>query len=165
MKPSSVNVLPVSAANAFWAGRKDSGAADLLETHVVLHIGADTCTLVIDGNRSPFFTRSFAFSASEVLGGSGGGEASQAALQLNVLSSELTKSISYYKNTYANQGVGSITTITVVGSGASNPVFDTLGIKTGFTIQTIGTSQTVQSSKPPEAGKYDLAIAVAMQAA
>ena len=166
MKPNNVNVLPVSAANAFWASRKPNATADVNETHVLLHVGSDTCTLVIDGSRSPFFTRSFSFGASDVLGGKGDAEAtSQSALQLNVLSSELTKSVAYYKNTYANQGVGNISTITVIGNDASNPLFETLGAKTGYTIQTIETARTIQSAKQPEAGKYDLAIAVAMQAA
>jgi len=171
IKPNNVNVLPVSAANAFWAGRRPgAAAADINETHVLLHIGSDTCTLVIDGNHSPFFTRSFSFSVDEASGGGKAAEATglaqqPAGFQTNMLASEITKSVTYYKNTYANMGVGNISTITVIGSQAGDPIFETLGARTGYTVQTIQTAQTIQSAKPAPAGKFDLAIALALQGA
>jgi len=162
IKPDSVNVLPVSVANAFWASRPKSAASAANETHVLLHIGADTCTLVIDGSRGPFFTRSFSFSADEASDNKAE-SASQMSLQVNLLSSEITKSITYYKTIYAGMGAGDIPAITVLGSHAGAPVFETLGARTGYAIQVIQTARAVKSAKPVAAGKFDLAIALALQ--
>jgi hypothetical protein len=52
-----------------------------------------------------------------------------------------------------------------MGNHVSDPAFEALGAKTGYAVQAIKTAQAVHSAKPPEAGKYDLAIALAMQAA
>jgi len=162
LRPYNVDILPISIANAFWASKK---AVVSDETHVILHVGSDVCTLVIDGERSPFFNRSFSFNIGEAIGsasGKGEGAIADILLQMNILSSEITKSLTYYKNTH--QG-GNISIITVLGNHASHPAFDALGKKMGYDVQTIKTSQTVSASKPPEAGKFDLAMAVAMQAA
>jgi Tfp pilus assembly PilM family ATPase len=159
LKPACVNVLPVAIANAFWATKpKDDG-----DTHVLLHIGSETCTLVIDGANSLFFNRSFSFSAAELVetkeGNSEAG--AQAMLQMNVLSSEITKSITYYRS--QSRG-GNITTLTILGSYAVDPAFDALGTRTGFAVQTIQTAHGLHAVKPPPAGKFDVAIACAMQA-
>jgi hypothetical protein len=80
---------------------------------------------------------------------------------MNILSSEITKSVAYYKNTFR---CDRISTITVLGDYATHPAFDALGKKMGYEVQTIQTSQLVHTVKPPEPGKFDLAITVAMQA-
>ncbi|MCL2182929.1 MAG: pilus assembly protein PilM [Chitinispirillia bacterium] len=166
LRPYHVDVLPISIANAFWAS-KAGAAAKPEDTHLILHVGSDVCTLVIDGGKSPFFTRSFSFNIGQAIGsagaaGEGGAGIPDILLQMNVLSSEITKSVTYYKNTY--QG-GAVSTITVMGNHASHPAFDALGQKMGYEVQTVETAGAVLAVKPPEAGKYDLAVTLAMQAA
>jgi len=169
IKPGNVNVLPISVANAFWSSRRPDAAADGDgETHVLLHVGADTCTLVIDGIRTPFFTRSFAFDMNDAVSGGEeeGGIVSSAALQaMDMLSIEIMKSVTYYKNTNAAMGVGDIPGIIIIGVDAANPIFRTLESRTGYAVETIRTAESVRSLKPPEAGKFDLAIALALQGA
>jgi Tfp pilus assembly PilM family ATPase len=164
LRPYHVDILPISIANAFWASRKENTwATD--ETHVMLHVGFDVCTLVIDGGKNPFFNRTFSFNMGEAINsavGKEGGALSDLLLQMNILASEITKSLTYYRNTHQ---CGNISTITVLGHHASHPAFDALGKKMGYDVQTIQTAQMVHAVKPPEAGKYDLALALAMQAA
>ena len=159
LRPFHVNILPICAADAFWAVKKDATVSN--ETYVILHIGSAVCTLVIVGDASPFFNRSFSFGIDEVVSGSAKGGDMETTLQLNALAGEITKSVSYYKNTFP---CGNISAITILGNHASHPVFDTLGQKMGYAIQTIQTASLVSALKPLEPGKYDLAIALAMQA-
>ncbi|MDR2577926.1 MAG: pilus assembly protein PilM [Chitinispirillales bacterium] len=164
LKPHHVDILPTSIANAFWVTRKEVVPSD--ETHVILHIAPNVCTLIIDGHRCPFFNRTFAFSIGEVISSAApAGTADEISqdviLQMNILASEITKSITYYKNTYS---CGNVSTITVLGLHSAHSAFDALGKKMGYDVQTIQTAQLVHAVRPPRAGKYDLAIGLAMQA-
>jgi Tfp pilus assembly PilM family ATPase len=162
LPPCHVNVLPVSAANAFWAvGEGENAASD--ETVLLLHLGADVCTLVIDGRRTPFFNRTFSFNIAKAVSGSNAQESEEAMLSsMDILAAEVTKSAAYYKNT---QRIDNISSISVLGAYASHPAFDELAKKTGYPVRVIQTASLVQAEKPLEPGKYDLAIALAMQAA
>ncbi|MCL2220073.1 MAG: pilus assembly protein PilM [Chitinispirillia bacterium] len=164
LRPYHVGILPITIANAFWASL-GSVVVKPEDAYVILHVGSDVCTLVIDGDRSPFFNRTFSFNIGEAIGstaGKGDNAISDILLQMNILSNEITKSVTYYKNTH--QG-GTISAITVLGNHASHPAFDALGKKMGYEVRTIKTASKVSAAKPPEAGKFDLAIALAMQAA
>ena len=165
MPPYHVDILPISIANAFWAAQPGGEASN--EAHVMLHFGCDVCTLVIDGDTNPFFNRTFAFNIDELIASSGavkkaGDALSDLDLQMNVLASEVTKSISYYRNT--NRGAN-VTKITVMGNHASHPMFKTLGEKIGYEMQPVQTAKLFQTAASPEPGKYDVAMALAMQAA
>jgi len=164
LKAYHVDTLPIAVANAFWATRREIAPTD--DTHVILHVGSTNCLLVIDGGKSPFFNRSFSFNISDAIRGSTGkvedDASSDVALQMNILASEITKSVTYYKNTFQ---CGNITAVTVMGNHVSHPAFDTLGKKLEYEVRTVQTAQLVHSVKPPEPGKYDLAVAIAMQAA
>jgi len=156
IRPFIVDVLPVAVANSFWALRKEESD----QTFVILHIGSDMCTLVIDGDKSPFFNRSFGFDMSGVAALPAGSP--DAMLQMSILSDELNKSLTYYRNTFKND---SISTITLMGSHATHEAFEAVGRKTGLAIEPSQTAQVVGRAKPPVAGKFDLAVALAMQAA
>jgi len=158
IRPFIVDILPVAAANSFWSLRKEDSGDN--KTFVILHIGSDMCTLVIDGDKSPFFYRSFGFEMNSVA--SMAVNSPDAMLQMNILSDEINKSLTYYRNTFKNDN---ISTITLMGSHASNSAFELVGRKTGLAIEPSQTAQVVGKAKPPAAGKFDLAIALAMQAA
>ncbi|MDR0305838.1 MAG: pilus assembly protein PilM [Chitinispirillales bacterium] len=158
IKPQIVDILPVAVSNAFWAIHRENMESN--QTYVIMHVGSETCTLVIDGDRSPFFNRSFSFDINGIANLPTGSP--EAALQMNILSDELNKSLTYYRNTFKNDN---ISTITLMGSHASHPSFETLGRKTGLSVEPSQTAQVVGRAKPPAAGKFDLAVALAMQAA
>jgi Tfp pilus assembly PilM family ATPase len=158
VRPAVIDVLPLAAANAFWAGREAREGGN--RTFVIMFLGSDTCTLVIDGEKSPFFTRSFAFDMGGVASLPAG--SSEASLQMSILSDEINKSVNYYRNTFKS---GEISEITVMGAHASHPAFEALGRKTGFEVEAARTARELRGGEDTELGKFDLAAALAMQAA
>ncbi|MCL2688674.1 MAG: pilus assembly protein PilM [Chitinispirillia bacterium] len=158
IRPFVVEVLPIAAANSFWSLRKEESEGN--QTFVILHVGSDMCTLIIDGDKSPFFNRSFGFDMPGVAAMPA--NSPDAMLQMSILSDELNKSLTYYRNTYKNDN---ISTITLMGSHATHSIFEAVGKKTGLVIEPSQTAQIVGRAKPPVAGKFDLAVALAMQAA
>jgi Tfp pilus assembly PilM family ATPase len=160
VRPNVIDVLPLAAANAFWASRGGEGEEGIGRTYVILYLGSDTCTLVIDGDRSPFFTRSFAFDINGVASLPAG--SSEAALQMSILSDEINKSVNYYRNTYRSDEVASIT---VMGAHAAHPAFETLGRRTGFEVEPARAARELAGGEGLEPGKFDLAAALAMLAA
>jgi Tfp pilus assembly PilM family ATPase len=156
IKPSVIDVLPLAAANAFWAFREEDAESD--HTYVILFMGTDICTLIIDGNKSQFFNRSFAFDINAIANQPTGSPDS--ALQMDMLSEEVNKSINYYRNTFKCRGISSIT---LMGAHVSHPAFEVLSRKTGFNAAPAQTAQQLGGGKGPEAGKFDLAVALAME--
>jgi len=165
LPPYHANVLPISIANAFWAACGD-GAAEPDGAVLILHLGADVCTVAIDGRRAPFFSRTFSFNAAKAAGGSdaqnGEDKSADVSSSVDVLAGEVAKSAAYYRNAYR---VGDISSISMLGAYASHPAFDGLAEKTGYPVRVTQTASLVRTEKPLEPGKYDLAIALAMQAA
>jgi len=165
LPPCHADVLPVSVANAFWAACGDeTAAAD--EAVLLLHIGADVCTLVIDGRHTPFFSRTFSLNMVTAADGAkepeDDGNTAGISFSMDILADEVTKSAVYYKNTHR---IGDMSSIYTLGAYASHTAFDELAKKTGYPVRVIQTASLVQAAKPLEPGKYDLAIALAMQAA
>ncbi|MDR2592477.1 MAG: pilus assembly protein PilM [Chitinispirillales bacterium] len=158
LPPYHADVLPVSVANAFWAACGD-GAAEPEGAVLLLHLGADVCTLVIDGRNAPFFSRAFSFNMSKTAGDD---KTADISSSINILADEVTKSAAYYKNTNRINGISSIS---ISGAYASHPALDELTNKTGYSVRVVQTASLVRAEKPLEPGKYDLAIALAMQAA
>lgn len=158
IRPGVIDVLPLAAANAFWALREEEEDAD--RTYVILFMGSEACTLIIDGTKSPFFNRSFGFDINGVAVLPTG--SSEAALQMDILADEVNKSINYYRNTYKCRGVSSIT---LMGAHASHPAFEVLSRKTGYSAEPARTAQQLGGGASPEPGKFDLAVALAMEGA
>jgi len=162
LPPCNVGVLPISVANAFWAACGD-GSAEPDGAVLILHFGTDVCTVVIDGRNTPFFSRAFAFNIALAVGEDDTQESDgKTPSTIDILAGEVTKSANYYKNTYRVNGVSSIF---MLGKCASHMALDGLVKKTGYPTRVIQTASFVQAAKPLEQGKYDLAIALAMQAA
>ena len=165
LPPCNVGVLPISAANAFWAACGD-GSAEPEESVLILHFGTDVCTVVIDGRNTPFFSRAFAFNIALAVGEDDTQESDDKTVDttstIDILAGEVTKSANYYKNTYRVNGVSSIF---MLGKCASHMALDGLVKKTGYPTRVVQTASLVQTAKPLEQGKYDLAITLAMQAA
>jgi Tfp pilus assembly PilM family ATPase len=170
LPPCHADLLPVSVANAFWAACENDVSED--EAVLILHFGVDLCTLVIDGKHTPFFSRSFSFNMAKAVGGhnahDGNDDGDSKDIMTNtsslidVLADEVVKSATYYKNTHRVEDVSSIYAL---GAHASHSALDELAKNTGCPVRKVQTASLVRSANPLEPGKYDLAIALAMQAA
>jgi Tfp pilus assembly PilM family ATPase len=176
LPPCHADLLPICAANAFWSACEDDVGME--NAVLILHFGADVCTLVIDGRHTPFFSRSFSFNMEKAADGhkthgndhdhddDGDSESESTAADtsslIDVLAGEVTKSATYYKNTHR---AGDVSSIYALGAHVSRSALDELAKITGCPARVVQTASLVKSANPLEPGKYDLAIALAMQAA
>jgi len=120
MRASIVEVLPIAITNALWAqmGNGKNEAA-----HVALHFGPQVCTVVIDGEKSPFFNRSIYFAAEDVYGTTRQLSDRDREKRLNTLSEEIARSLAYYEKNAMVQGYSGIM---LLGDYASEPGLDLL---------------------------------------
>ncbi len=160
IKPFVVDVLPLAVANSFWALRKDKSENEI---YVVIHVGPETSTLVIDGDSSSFFNRSIYFNAYEIFGDQSEQTITPdlAARRMESFADEIIKSISFYEATYQS---GKINSIYLLGNYAAHRLCDALCHRTGLNVVTLDTAQRLNQKKQILPGKYELAAALAMRA-
>lgn len=162
LKPWIVDVLPLAVANAFWSVQRDPTD---LTAHVLIHFQADMCTVVIDGNMVPYYTRTVYFTADELYG-QGGKEVAERerTRRLMALGDELHRSLAFYEKTFQTSSFaavhlfgnyfGSPELMEVVNQKvglrvAASPLLERLGVKA--------------EGIPP--GKFDVALGLAMRGA
>jgi Tfp pilus assembly PilM family ATPase len=126
-----VEVLPVAIANAMWA---QVGNLKTEAPHVGLHFGGQVCTVVIDGEKSPFFNRSIYFLAEEVYGKTDTLTERERERRLHILGEEIVRTLAYYEK---NSLVSGFSGITLMGDYANEPglldlVQNSTGIKPNF---------------------------------
>jgi Tfp pilus assembly PilM family ATPase len=170
VKPTIVDVLPVAIANAFWAGTNDLTS---IAPHVTLHFSNDACTLVVDGNGSPFYTRNIYFSVSDVfkkedsavndknperIAENADRERSR---RLTTLAEEVRRSLSFYEK---NNGVSGFGPIRMLGEEAGNlELAETITERVGLpTEQSVLMDRFATEVEVPR-GKFDLAMSLAMR--
>lgn len=98
IKPSVVDVLPLSISNVFWRENieKEFGTANAM-----VHLSPTVCTVVFDGSDTKFYTRSIYFSAEEIFGAKEEGIAeSERARRIKSFGDEIKRSLSFYEKTY-----------------------------------------------------------------
>jgi len=159
VRPWIVDVLPLAVINAFWAGERDQVNMD---PRVVLHFAPDVCTLVIDGNAVPLYTRSIYFAAEEMYGAAGKGVTEQERIRrITTLGNELRRSLSYYEKTY---GVSNFGALYLIGDYIYSPeLHGGIAEKVGLELSgsTLLEKLGVKTNAP--LGKFDVAIALAMR--
>jgi Tfp pilus assembly PilM family ATPase len=157
LRPSVVDVLPAAVCNAFWVGRS---VGESRNAAVMLHLSPDTGTLVIDGGRASFFTRNISFAAAAVFGDAPAPQADRAQ-QLEILTDEFRRSLSYYSSTY---GIGDFDYLYLVGTWAQNEELRSLFRDTlGFSLDAATLLERMNSAAKAPAGKFDVAIALAIR--
>ncbi len=161
MKPVILEALPLMVANTFWIGAKQENVD---AANIILHIGPNVSTLVIDGEHLPYFNRLFYFSAEELFSPSeeqrtiAGKERER---RINALAEELIRSLSYYEDNFENV---SFSTINIIGSYTDPEMLDIIAKDTKLSINVSDLSSRVHSKQEINSGRYDLSIALALQA-
>jgi Tfp pilus assembly PilM family ATPase len=158
LEPGIVDVLPAAIANAYWAARVEAPAG----AHVMVHFSPDLCTLVIDGNSVPFYTRSIFFQARELFGPqSETVSAPEKVNQLEVLGEELRRSLSYYTT---NHGVADFGTLYPIGNYVgSEELLSFLHEKSGLEVEENALLKRLENRKDAIPGKFDVALALALR--
>ncbi len=107
LTPWIIDVLPVTVANAYWMARS---ASEPRMAHVMAHFAPDVCSLVIDGDESPFYNRNIYFTTTELYGKQAVQSMpdSEKTRRLDVFAEELRRSLSYYEKTYGISNFGQI---------------------------------------------------------
>jgi type IV pilus assembly protein PilM len=159
IRPWIVDVMPVAVANTFWAGENDPVN---MSANVVAHFSPEVCTLVIDGNGTPFYTRSIYFSAEEIYG-----KPSQPLSEpererrVKALGEELARSLSFYEKTYNISNFGAIC---LMGDYIQAPdLLNLIHGRLNLRIKAPSLLQKLHSHVNAPPGKFDVAVALAMR--
>lgn len=157
--PWVVDVLPAVLANSFWLGRNELRPQI---AHLMLHFAPDACTLVIEGGAVPFYSRIIYFGVEEICGPTGCDIAPRDRSQrLDVFVDELKRSLSYYSKTY---GVSDFGRLYLIGHHVENKeLLSLLGERLGLDPDENPLTKRMQSSVTAAAGKFDLALALALR--
>ena len=160
IKPWIVDTLPLAIANSFWI--RCQVDSDFGVAHVILHTGPGVCTLVIDGIRAPFYTRSIHFSAAEVLGeGRDETPERERERRLAALCDEVQRSLSFYEKT---AGDVSFDALHLIGDYAANPdLKQRLDNAVGLLFAENDLLKYLEINGEPPVGKFDVAIALALR--
>lgn len=157
LKPGIVDALPTAIANAHWAMQGASKADN--DVAVLAHMGPVICTLVVAGKECPFFQRGIHFPSNEILAK----EKAPAERErlLDALGDEILRSLSYYQQTYSVQGFPGMQ---LLGENADVPELAAM-IERKVRLQATPMDLEKKSGveKPVSAGKYALAISLAMR--
>lgn len=157
LRPSAMDVLPLAVADALWIWREEKG----MEAPVAaLHIGHQASTIVIDGEYSPFFNRSIPISVDGSAADAHGDP--ERAKRLHSLADEISRSLNFHEK---STGVGGFREIVLLGDLPDDPGFsDTIKRRTGLdTVRMDLASKISGGRKPAPAGRFDLAIALALR--
>jgi len=152
LRPAALDVLPLSVANALWAW-KDGGG--MQTPTVALHVGPQVSTLVIDGEYSPFFNRSIPFAPEE------GAEPMERAKRLQTLAEEVSRSLAFYEK---SSGVGGFQELVFLGESVDQAgLVEAIQSRTGLRALRMDLVSKLGGAKPGQAGKFDLAVALAIR--
>lgn len=156
LRPTALDVLPLAVANALWAWKEGSPAD---APSVALHVGPLVSTIVIDGEYSPFFNRSIPFAAEEVFGEQA--NPADGARRIQALADEVARSLNYYEK---NFGVGGFQELALLGDRLDGPgLADALKRQTGMRLERMDLAGKLGGTRANGAGRFDLAIALALR--
>ncbi|MGD9201629.1 MAG: pilus assembly protein PilM [Chitinispirillia bacterium] len=158
IKPAIIDVLPMVIANVFWTHEFEL----LPDTaYVTAYFSTKVCTIVIDGENVPFFTRNIYFPAWEIYTKSSIINEKQITELLSDLRTELRRSLMYYENTY---NVSNFSTLYLIGEYAQSPeIMNGLAGSIGLKVEYGNLAKKIDRSFQYENGKFDLAIGLALR--
>ena len=158
--PNIIDVFPLTVVNAFLLDRSNLEKSD--RGRIVLHIGPDFSTIVIEGSEVPFFTRMIYFNAAALydkpLENTGG--APDPYNTITTFAHEITRSIVYYETTFHSAIAAEIT---VLGSYAIPSLLTEIGRITGLTVIQLDLVKRFESKQTAVTGRFDIAVSLAMR--
>jgi len=156
LRPEVVDAVPLAIANTVLS----TGSQKSSEIRILLHIGPEISTLVIDGAESPLYHRNIYFNASELAGpGNQSLSASDIEKRLTSLVDEVVRTITYYQTTFKTSGVP---VIILLGPYAPMPDLGRMiRSKTSLTTCVGIAIPKLESKKKPAPGKFEVAAVLA----
>lgn len=159
IQPAIIDVFPLTLANAFRACNDITSSAET--SGVILHIGSDYSTVVIDGDEIPFFNRTIYFAAAQMFGNTRDENLAPKEIERMITSftEEISRSLTYYETTYR---ASTPKTITVVGSYSTPELLDVIARNTRLAVNNL---ELVKRIDPKRAGsdKFDIAVTLGMR--
>jgi Tfp pilus assembly PilM family ATPase len=160
LKQDVMEVLPLVATNAFWECNK-KGKVD--PANIILHIGTDISTLIIDGDLLPYYNRLIYFSAEELFADVEdptitGNERER---RIQSLADEIIRSLSYYEDNYENI---SFSTINILGGYCSEEILAELEKITGLKVVVNNLVKNTDESRDVKEGLFEIATTLALRA-
>jgi type IV pilus assembly protein PilM len=149
IKPKIVDILPLATANAFWAAH-----SSLKEDrpHVIMHVGAKKCTLVIDGDKHPFFFRNIYFNSRSTDAASGAKPDGEVNSNPEDLAEEIVRSLAFYVGTHNAAG---FTGIYLTGGFMQDSVKKLISTKTGLEVRQLQLCEKCGRTITDGSGKFD----------
>ncbi len=164
MPPNIIEAFPLTIANAFRASAH--GALKEEECgEIIIHIGPEFTTLVIDGNTPnvPFYNRTIYFSAYEIFdkGAAEPLSPEEAEQRIGTFTAEISRSLAYYQSaSRASTG----TSITVLGSYTPQELLDAVSGETRLKVERLNLAAELDSRQNLSSpGRFDIAVALAMR--
>lgn len=161
IKPTVIDTLPTCAANAFFTEVKQLAGEGT--AHVIMHIGPSVTTLVIDGDKVPFFHRNIYFAADDLFGKPEADASPEQERQrrLATLTDEVMRSIAYYEKTWHVSGIPGLH---LLGDHTDkNELVEALSQRTGLRIKFIDLCSRFSASPIELPARFALAITLAMR--
>lgn len=160
IKPTAVDVLPVAVSNVFWREKvqKNDG-----EAFIMIHLSPTVCSVIIDGNEVPFYTRSIYFSSEEIFSEEKEQEVAEKERErrMNAFGEELKRSLSFYEKTYS---ISSFSLCYLMGEYVDIPeVLNFLEDRIRLEMKYSELSSIAETKKGAQKGKFDVAIGLAMR--
>lgn len=157
LTPTVVDLLPVATGNALWSW---VGAPKSDAPHVAVHIGPQISTIVIDGARSPFFNRYVYLAAEDFPGREPG--APDVERKVHILAEEVARSLAFYEKSCFASGFQQVL---LLGEFLDTPALaEKLRRQTGLAVQKIDLPRKLGRNHDQPAGRFDLAMALALRA-
>jgi Tfp pilus assembly PilM family ATPase len=152
---SVIDILPVAIANALWASREEGTAGF---PAVALHIGPQVSTIVVDGEHSPFYTRSIPFAAEEISKGQAEPDRDR---RFQSLAEEISRSLAYYEK---NIHPGGFQELVLLGEFLDeNALSERIPRSVDFPVRRMDLGKAFGSVREASPGKFDLAISLALR--
>ncbi|MBN1982869.1 MAG: pilus assembly protein PilM [Chitinivibrionales bacterium] len=174
IKPHTVDSMPCAVANIYWS----AAALGQKQEHllpVILHIGPEVSTVIIDGANAPFYHRTIYFIADvpskkqlpQVSAAEKNSDAESKVSapdmesKTNGFIDELARSMQFYESNYHRS---QFSTIFCTGSCCTPQLLSRVKEKTGLHVERIGLSQQLGPKQIDDSSAFDLAVALALRA-
>lgn len=160
LRPEIIDVFPLTIANAFHIHRDTN--KDTEKNGCILHIGSEFSTIVIDGENIPFFNRTIAFAANELLGPPKSDQIAQREIERRIaaFTEEIVRSLAYYETTYHAKASN---ILTVLGNYPVSELLQKIQSDTGLTVKLLNLIGSIDNKYASADSKFDIALALSMR--